>query len=689
MCNVEIERAERRSQLPHHDRIGDVMNALRILAPLILFAFFTLERCLATGALFVRPLRSAETYQLVSITSYDATVSIQDQIATTHVVQVFRNEMNAQVESTFIFPLPDGAIITELIYWFNGRKYVASLRERQEAVKQYNEQVRKIIDPALLQDLGDNVFKLNIAPIDPNSQVRFEITYAELLPYEFGTVRYTFPLKTTGLSTKPLERVSVRVDATTAKTFRTFESPSHGSFTASRIEMLAPNHCLATFGDEGFVPDRDYQLRFSTRRDGVDLDVSTYTPVPADSFGTDSFYALWITPPDSLSVGMLPARNIVFTADISSSMDGLRIEQLRESLLAFIDALEPADRFNIVAFSTGVASYRPDLVQATPAELDGARSFVRSLGAVGLTNIDDALTRSLAMSYGEADNGVLVFMTDGYPTWGQMNERAILDSATARNCGRVRIFPFGIGDEVSRTLLNGLAAANGGHPTYITADDSIALVVKDYFRRVSMPVMSNLSLDYGGLDSYDRYPSGPLGDLFSGSQMLQFGRYRGGGAYTITLSGTLLGAPATIRSTAIFPDTPGGIRPVARLWAKKKIDLLLSQIRDFGERKELVDAVIDLSIRFGILTPYTAFYSDPTKDPAASDVKREEEKLVPLRAALHQNYPNPFSTRTVIAFDLPASAALVHARVAIYDMSGTLVRTLADGDMTPGRHELA
>ena len=29
--------------------------------------------------------------------------------------------------------------------------------------------------------------------------------------------------------------------------------------------------------------------------------VLTYTPVPADSFGTDSFYAIWITPPDNLS----------------------------------------------------------------------------------------------------------------------------------------------------------------------------------------------------------------------------------------------------------------------------------------------------------------------------------------------------------------------------------------------------
>jgi len=169
----------------------------------------------ASGVLFVRPMRSTKTYQSMVIKSYDASVGIQDHIATTHVDQTFTNTMNAQVESTLLFPLPDGAVITEMIYWFNGKRYVANIREKKEAQAAYDANLRKYMDPALLQETGDNVFKLNIAPIEPLSDVRVEITYTEILPYSSGNLTYTHLLRTTGASPQPLQRVSVRVEART------------------------------------------------------------------------------------------------------------------------------------------------------------------------------------------------------------------------------------------------------------------------------------------------------------------------------------------------------------------------------------------------------------------------------------------------------------------------------------------
>lgn len=645
-----------------------------LLAAALLFGY----QCLpATGVLYVRPLGTTQTYQAITIKTYDATASIQDQVAVTHVDQTFHNNLNNRVEATFIFPLPDGAVITELVYWFNGKRYVASLRERQEAQRAYNERVRERIDPALLQYFGDNTFKLNIAPIDPNSDVRFEITYAELLRYEFGAVTYRFPLKTTGLSPTPLDRVSVRVDATTGKTFKTFTSPSHGNTTANAVQEIAPNHYTVTFGDEHYLPDRDLIIRYETRRSAVDLSVLTYRPMPADSFGQHGFYAMWITPPDSAETSAQP-RNIVFTADISSSMEGKRIEQLKAALTSFLDALEERDRFNIVVFSTNAQAYRSDLVQATSAERAGARAFVDQLGAVGLTNIDAALRTSLAMSYPANEPNILVFMTDGYPTWGEQNIRAIVDSATARNDGRARIFPFGIGDEISKGLLDDLALRNGGFPTYIGSDDSIATAVQNYFKRVATPVLSNLEADYGGLVTSDRYPS-VLPNLFWGNQVLQFGRYSNSGTFPVTVTANRLGERVSITGMATFDSIPGGNRAVARLWAKFKIDALLEQIRLYGEHKELVAAVIDLSIRFGILTPYTALYSDPNEGGGASDV---EETLVPARLSIAGAFPNPFTERTLIRFMIPPGAA--HRSVAIYDLNGRLVRTLVPAENQPG-----
>jgi Ca-activated chloride channel family protein len=649
---------------------------------IITFLGFYGNRCLATGALFVRPFGTAQTYSLMSIKTYDAVVTIQDQVATTHVDQKFFNSSNQRVEATFIFPLPESAIITELIYWFNGKQYVASLRERKDAQKAYDEKIRKLMDPALLQYLGDNMFKLNIAPIDPQSEVRFAITYAELLPYDFGMVDYRFLLKTTGLSPQPLDRISVSIDATTARSFTSFDSPSHGNTAASKITQINPSHYTVTFGDEKFLPDRDLVIRFGTRRQSMEMNVLTYVPTVQDSFGLDSFYALWITPPDTV-LSEPVARNIVFAADVSSSMEGRRIDELKQALTSFLDGLTTGDRFNIVVFSTNVMSFRPDLVQATSSEVAAARAFVSGLGAAGLTNIDEALRSSLAMSYDTSASDILVFMTDGYPTWGEQNLQAIIDSTTAGNRLGVRIFPFGIGDSVSRTLLNGLAERNRGYATYIPSDDSIAAAVSNYFRRVSQPVLSDLSIDYAGLQAYDRYPT-TFPELFSGTQLLQFGRYTNSGTFPIGLRGRLGQKTFLLVDTVFFGTTSGGNRAIARLWAKRKIDYLTDQIGLYGERKELVDAIIDLSIRFGILSQYTAFYSDPI---GTSDAPEEQDLLLPTRPVLQQNLPNPFSGATRIDYYIPAGVPH-HASIMIHDLSGRLVRVLVDGEVEPGHHQM-
>ena len=63
-----------------------------------------------------------------------------------------------------------------------------------------------------------------------------------------------------------------------------------------------------------------------------------------------------------------------------------------------------------------------------------------------------------------------------------------------------------------------------------------------------------------------------------------------------------------------------------------------------------------------------------------------EPLLIPAAPlALHQNRPNPFNPSTTIAFDLPVRA---EARLSVYDAAGRLVRRLAAGELSPGRHEV-
>jgi Ca-activated chloride channel family protein len=104
-----------------------------------------------------------------------------------------------------------------------------------------------------------------------------------------------------------------------------------------------------------------------------------------------------------------------------------------------------------------------------------------------------------------------------------------------------------------------------------------------------------------------------LPDLFAGTQLVVVGRYADGGDIEITLQGEVNGQAQTFRYDNVRFERSGGEEFIARLWATRKIGYLLQQIRLHGEQGELVDEVVDLSIRYGVITPYTSFLVEETE----------------------------------------------------------------------------
>ncbi|MBN2012830.1 VWA domain-containing protein [candidate division KSB1 bacterium] len=642
----------------------------------------SIQHAFALGVLYNRPLNSSQQYSRMWIKSVDISVDIQDQIAVTHVDQIFHNDLSTRVESIYIFPLPENAMITELVYWFNGKRYVAEIRERQEAINDYNNQVRRQIDPALLEYLGDNLFRLSIAPIDGNSDVRTEITYVELLNYEFGRVQYKFLLNTLGLSPKALQTVSLNVNAQSQTPFRLLTSPSHQNSTATHLQKVSDYQYAIMYGDENYFPDKDFTLEFETVRDDVTMNVLTYTPTAQDSFGTDSFYALWITPPDSVTETEAIPKNIMFTADVSSSMEGSRMEQLKSAMHTFLDLLNPQDSFNIATFGTFTTMFETDLVPANEENISAAHDFVYQMYAMGMTNIDAALSQSLNQSFGQYTSNILVFLTDGNPTYGETDINQIIQNSKSYNQNDVRIYTFAIGDNISRSLIINVARENGGYPTFIDNDESIASAVANHFTRISKPIWTNLYIDMAGLYNWDYYPK-ILSDLFWGNQVNRLGLYSSGGSYNISLSGNYAGQDITLSKSINFDRTAGqGHRFVPRLWAKAKIDHLTELISAYGETTELVNQIIALSLRFQILTEYTALYSDPN----VTAVDKNETGVTPEQFTLQQNYPNPFNSTTSIRYTLPSGNDSHHVILKIYDVLGRLVATLVDATQSSGSY---
>ncbi len=217
---------------------------------------------------------------------------------------------------------------------------------------------------------------------------------------------------------------------------------------------------------------------------------------------------------------------------------------------------------------------------------------------------------------------VVLFLTDGLPTEGEIDASRILTNVEEKAPPNARIFTFGVGNDVDTFLLDQLVQAFRGAGTYVRPDERIDEEVASLYNKISSPVLTNLVLAVDGVRVEDMYPAAPLPDLFVGTQLIVVGRYRDGGDATIQLTGQLEGAEKVYSYTVDFRDNAGGEVFIPRLWATRKIGALLNAIRLNGENPELVDSIVRLSIRYGIITPYTSFLI--TEDDIFSQQGREE-----------------------------------------------------------------
>jgi Ca-activated chloride channel family protein len=155
-------------------------------------------------------------------------------------------------------------------------------------------------------------------------------------------------------------------------------------------------------------------------------------------------------------------------------------------------------------------------------------------------------------------------------------------------------------------LLDSLADNHHGATTYVTPEQAIDEAVSGFYAKVSTPVLTDLELDFGDIVTYDIYPD-PLPDLFAGTQLVLVGRYRRSGITDVLLSGEVDGRIQTFDYREQVFRRFGGPDFLPRLWATRKIGALLNQVRLKGPEQELVDQIVKLSIRYGIVTPYTSY----------------------------------------------------------------------------------
>ncbi len=558
---------------------------------------------------------------------------IHDQVAVTSVDQEFCNPNPVRLEGTFVFPVPKGAHLDKFAMEIDGRQVQAELIPAEKARRIYEDIVRKLRDPALLEYAGRDVFQVRIFPIEPNGTKRVTFRYAELLKAESGLVSYLLPLATEKFSAAPIKNVSVKVDLETGRPLKSIYCPTHA------VEIKRHDSARATVGYEAAQvrPDADFALYFAPEKDllGVNL-------LASRTQGQDGYFLLLASPGLDVQEKQVVLKDVAFVLDTSGSMAGKKLQQAKKALEFCVENLNPGNRFELIRFSTEVEPLFGKLVEASRQNVARSEDFIKGLQAQGGTDIDDALRKALELRNQrkpEAEPGdagqsaqprggaerpfVVIFLTDGQPTVGTTEEGEILADVQRANAGRTRIFCFGIGTDVNTHLLDRITEETRASSQYVLPEEDLEVKLSNFYSKIKEPVLANPSLKFTAqVHVRQLYPS-PLPDLFKGEQLVLVGRYSGQGPSALILDGTVNGASHHFTYEVKFPEESSENEFIPRLWATRRVGYLLDQIRLHGENAELRDEATDLARQYGIVTPYTAYLimEDETRREVPAQVR--------------------------------------------------------------------
>jgi Ca-activated chloride channel family protein len=479
----------------------------------------------------------------------------------------------------------------------------AKFLKADEAQKTYEALSRGLDSVAILTFTGQPA--ILIPQFELKGKKTFTIEFRQPLGNDQNLLSLQCPTPVTHWASGPVGRLTLTATIASRQPLRAMFSPTHNA----AVERDGLHKATARVKANDWAGTDDFRLCWVAAKDDLGLRVLTYREEGEE----DGYFMLLGNPTGG---GEKPVdRDVFFVLDTSGSMRGEKMEQARAAIDYCVTQLKPGDRFNIVTFGTDVETFQAGPVPATEKTISAARDYVERLVAQGRTNIGGALEAALADKAPSGRPRIMIFLTDGTPTAGELSPERILEKVRQANTSGTKIFVMGVGHDVNAHLLDKLAEQTDGSSEYVSPQEEIDAKVATLYDRLSHPVLTNVAVAFGGLRTYSVYPK-KLPALFKGSEVMVFGRYQEGGKHTVKITGQLHGKPVEYACAIDAPKSPTGqatnfqaMNFVAPLWAARNIGHLLQELRLHGPNDELIKEVVRLSKKFGVVTEYTAFLS--------------------------------------------------------------------------------
>ena len=570
------------------------------------------DAVLEPGVNLVVPQRRAwlhdPRHASIEIKSVEVTAKATEQVASTTIRLTLFNPASRQAEARVLLPVPDGAAVGSLTLEGLGEDGIAKIMSADEARRIYNAIVASLRDPALLEFVGTGLVQTSVFPVPAKGEQVVRLTYEHTLEADGDRIEYVLP-RSAELMVQGAPW-SFSMDVRSARPISTAYSPTHDMAN----ERKSATHVRVSVAPQAFSGTPG-GLRVGWIREPLEPGVlaSSFLAYPEPDGG--GYFMLVAGPPSMEKDRPEVKREVTLVIDKSGSMRGEKIEQAREAAIQVIEALDTGEFFNILAYSDTIERFSEHAVAKSSQTTTEVLDFVRSINAVGGTNIHDALLAALRPEPAEDVLPMILFLTDGLPTVGVTKETDIREAIGKSNAHQRRIFGFGVGYDVNAPLLTAISRDTRGAPSFVLPQEDVEVKVGQVFRRLTGPVLALPELKPDDPTNIEHMLPAELPDIFEGDQIIVLGLYA---SEEDTLRFTLQGQAGDQHREFELEFDPKRARTehafVPRLWAQRRVAQLVEALRQAGAdgqgeqaSEELVEEIVRLSTRWGILTEYTAF----------------------------------------------------------------------------------
>lgn len=545
----------------------------------------------------------------LTIQRLEVHVDIDKDLAITEVEQVFFNPTAATVEGIYRFRTPPGATLHRFGVDRDGALIWGHVKEQKQAAAQYQAHVYagSTEDPALLEWEAPGVYRAKLYPIEPGASRRVVTRYAEWLGRsgERGERRlYVYPMAAQGAeaSLPRIEELTVHVDLQNAGAQEVrmgMAGVRQGHAVVVRAHDIVPRADLAVeLYDEGLSQVRGYVAEHQ-------LDPSLLAPDDrGQKAGDESDYLLVplrAAQPEQRPKGL----DLAVVVDASAATDPGALSMARSATDALLTHLGPDDRVAVWVGDVGLRAVAPGTDKLGPVTAETQRQVSAGLARIergGATDLGAILTEAASVLQPHR-NGVLVYVGDGVPTVGELQLPEIRERL-GRLPRPVRICTLGVGEGANMQLLAGVA--HGSFSEQVADAHSASRAALRLLEEAERPgwLATELSL---GPDVERIYPR-DVGTVPADETVLVVGRLKGKAPQqmAVTAGGRTEHRPLRVERI----DDRGDMM---RRWAEGR----LMQLLDEGAGRA---AVVEVGMRYGILTPFTSYYV-PTQTEVAADAR--------------------------------------------------------------------